>query len=108
MELSSFQLENHAFLCGCGVVLNVSEDHLDRYDSYAHYAASKQVIYQHCAGAVLNRDDPLVMAMPTDTAQSVVSFGLDTPAAGQYGVREHAGKRWLAKGEQLLLANSLQ
>lgn len=107
MELSSFQLETtHSLQAVAAVVLNVSEDHLDRYDSYAHYAASKQVIYQHCACAVLNRDDPLVMAMPTDTAQSVVSFGLDTPAAGQYGVREHAGKRWLAKGEQLLLATA--
>ena len=105
MELSSFQLETtHALQAVAAVVLNVSEDHLDRYDSYAHYAASKQVIYDHCGCAVVNRDDPLVMAMPTTTAQTVVSFGLSEPSAGQYGVREHAGKRWLAKGEQLLLA----
>ena len=105
MELSSFQLETtHSLHAVSAVVLNVSEDHLDRYDSYAHYASSKQVVYQHCACAVVNRDDPIVMAMPTDTAQSVVSFGLDVPAAGQYGVCEHEGKRWLAKGEQLLLA----
>ena len=105
MELSSFQLETtHSLHAIAAVVLNVSEDHLDRYDSYAHYAASKQMVYQHCACAVVNRDDPIVMTMPTNTAQSVVSFGLDIPAAGQYGVREHDGKRWLAKGEQLLLA----
>ncbi|MBU0656653.1 MAG: UDP-N-acetylmuramoyl-L-alanine--D-glutamate ligase [Gammaproteobacteria bacterium] len=106
MELSSFQLETtHSLQAVASVVLNVSEDHLDRYDSYAHYAASKQVIYQNAACAVVNRDDPLVMGMLSDAERSrSVSFGLDVPASGQYGIREHDGKRWLAKGETLLLA----
>ncbi|WP_228292307.1 UDP-N-acetylmuramoyl-L-alanine--D-glutamate ligase [Candidatus Thiothrix anitrata] len=100
MELSSFQLETTQSLQAvAAVVLNVSEDHLDRYDSYADYAATKAVIYRNCRCAVVNRDDPLVMAMI-----SGVSFGLDVPAAGHYGVREHDGKQWLAKGETLLLA----
>ena len=106
MELSSFQLETtHSLKAASAVVLNVSEDHMDRYASYADYAVAKQVIYQQCACAVLNRDDPLVMQMaPTSGAQ--VSFGLDVPAAGQYGIREHEGKTWLAKGDALLLATT--
>ena len=109
MELSSFQLETTQSLQAVSaVVLNVSEDHLDRYDSYADYAATKAVIYRNCGCAVVNRDDPLVMAMLADWTDAErsqsVSFGLDIPAAGHYGVREHNGRRWLAKGETLLLA----
>lgn len=106
MELSSFQLETtHSLKAASAVVLNVSEDHMDRYASYADYAAAKQVIYQNCVCAVLNRDDALVMQM-TPTSGSYVSFGLDVPTAGQYGIREHKGKTWLAKGDTLLLATS--
>lgn len=106
MELSSFQLETtHSLQAASAVVLNVSEDHMDRYTSYAEYAAAKQVIYQNCACAVLNRDDALVMSMaPVGLPQ--VSFGLDQPAADEYGLREQAGQTWLAKGETVLLATS--
>lgn len=106
MELSSFQLETtYSLHAASAVVLNVSEDHMDRYASYADYAAAKQVIYQNCACAVLNRDDALVMQM-APAGLPKVSFGLDTPAAGQYGLREHEGKTWLAKGDALLIATS--
>lgn len=106
MELSSFQLETtHSLKAASAVVLNVSEDHMDRYASYADYAAAKQVIYQNCNWAVLNRDDALVMQMAPSSG-SHVSFGLDAPAAGQYGIREHEGKTWLAKGDALLLATA--
>ncbi|MDQ5767828.1 UDP-N-acetylmuramoyl-L-alanine--D-glutamate ligase [Thiothrix subterranea] len=109
MELSSFQLETTQSLRAISaVVLNVSEDHMDRYPSFADYAAAKQVAYQHCGCAVVNRDDAVVMAMLADLTDAErsrsVSFGLDIPTDGQYGLREHAGKRWLAKGETLLLA----
>ncbi len=106
MELSSFQLETTQSLRAvAAVVLNVSEDHMDRYPSFADYAAAKQVVYQHCGCAVVNRDDAVVMAMLSQVeCGHSVSFGLDIPTDGQYGLREHAGKRWLAKGETLLLA----
>ncbi|MFZ1343126.1 UDP-N-acetylmuramoyl-L-alanine--D-glutamate ligase [Thiothrix eikelboomii] len=106
LELSSFQLETtHSLQAAAAVVLNVSEDHLDRYTSYAEYAAAKQVIYQNCACAVWNRDDALVGSMlPVGRPQ--LSFGLGVPAADEYGIREHDGQAWLAKGEALLLATS--
>ncbi|UJS26173.1 UDP-N-acetylmuramoyl-L-alanine--D-glutamate ligase [Thiothrix winogradskyi] len=106
MELSSFQLETTQSLRAvAAVVLNVSEDHMDRYPSFADYAAAKQVSYQNSGCAVVNRDDPVVMAMLSQVECGCsVSFGLDIPTDGQYGLREHAGKRWLAKGETLLLA----
>lgn len=106
MELSSFQLETtNSLRAASAVVLNVSEDHMDRYASYADYVAAKQVVYQSCGCAVLNRDDPLVMQMASSVLAQV-SFGLDAPAAGQYGIREHEGTTWLAKGDSLLLATA--
>ncbi|WMP18527.1 UDP-N-acetylmuramoyl-L-alanine--D-glutamate ligase [Thiothrix lacustris] len=106
MELSSFQLETTQSLKAvASVVLNVSEDHMDRYPSFVDYAAAKQVVYQHCGCAVVNRDDTVVINLADNAVYgSRISFGLDEPAAGQYGIRNHAGKRWLAKGETLLLA----
>ncbi|MEZ5451936.1 MAG: UDP-N-acetylmuramoyl-L-alanine--D-glutamate ligase [Thiothrix sp.] len=105
MELSSFQLETtHSLRAVAAVVLNVSEDHMDRYPSFTDYALAKQVVYQHCGCAVVNRDDSVVINLPHGaTYNNSVSFGLDEPAADQYGIREHDGKQWLAKGETLLL-----
>jgi UDP-N-acetylmuramoylalanine--D-glutamate ligase len=106
MELSSFQLETtHSLHAVSAVVLNVSEDHMDRYPSFADYATTKQIAYQHCGCAVVNRDDAVVIAMLDGVKASYsVSFGLNIPTDGQYGIREQDGKRWLAKGETLLLA----
>ncbi|WP_020560355.1 UDP-N-acetylmuramoyl-L-alanine--D-glutamate ligase [Thiofilum flexile] len=103
MELSSFQLETtHSLKAKAATVLNVSEDHMDRYASYADYAAAKQVVYQGCEVAVINRDDALVLAMPTDGVR--VSFGLDAPQhSHEYGIQTREGESYLAKGEQLLL-----
>lgn len=119
LELSSFQLDSTRSLhATAATVLNISADHMDRYRDIAEYAASKQTIFNvsfnipcnvtaAAAGqpgvAVINRDDPLVRAMPTCHRQ-VVSFGLDVPAEQQFGRRLHAGKYWLARGEQRLLA----
>ena len=105
MELSSFQLETtYSLNAQSAVVLNVSEDHMDRYDSYADYAAAKEKIYARCACAIFNRDDPLVVDMleTTPPARSI-SFGLDQPDAHQYGLREKDGKAWLARGQEYLL-----
>lgn len=105
MELSSFQLETtYSLNAQAATVLNVSEDHMDRYDSYADYAAAKEKIYQRCACAVFNRDDALVVDMleSTPPARSI-SFGLNEPEPLQYGLREKAGKRCLARGEEYLL-----
>ena len=73
LELSSFQLETtHSLICEASCVLNISEDHMDRYDSLADYANAKQRIHLHSKLAVLNHDDEL-----TYTAhQPQVSFGI--------------------------------
>lgn len=59
LELSSFQLETctDALELNVGTILNVSEDHLDRYDSMADYIDAKQRIYDFSNRILYNRDD---------------------------------------------------
>lgn len=109
LELSSFQLEVTASLqCVAATVLNISPDHLDRYATLADYAAAKARIFNHCDVAVVNRDDARVRAMPKP-GQKQLSFGLQAPDAGNYGLVIHGGERWLARGaERLLRADELR
>ncbi len=108
LELSSYQLETSPSLQTISaVVLNVSEDHLDRYDNDVEkYAHSKSVIYKNCKTVIANRDDAysIRFANAASDYQTLVTFGLDKPEAGQYGISLHAGKEWLAKGGDLLMA----
>ncbi len=104
LELSSFQLETaHSLRPAAAGVLNVSADHMDRYAGIADYAAAKARIYRGAAVCVVNRDDPLVTAMVRD-ADVTVTFGLDAPAAGNYGLREADARSWLCRGQTRLLA----
>jgi UDP-N-acetylmuramoylalanine--D-glutamate ligase len=103
LELSSFQLETTSSLkTATAVVLNISEDHLDRYKGLEHYAATKGLIYNNCQQPVVNRDD--IAAMALAQGKETISFGLDKPKDGHYGLRQKNNKTWLAKGEQCLLA----
>lgn len=103
LELSSFQLETTFSLAPkAAVLLNLSEDHMDRYANIQAYLAAKQRIYQRCHTAIVNRDQP-------ETWQHLslnrrVSFGLDTPLADQYGLRQLDGQWYLAKGDTILLS----
>ena len=103
LELSSFQLESTESLhADCASMLNLSEDHLDRHDGMTAYAAAKQRVFHGDGLQVLNRDDPASMAMALP-GRRVVSFGLDRPAAGQFGLQQQAGESWLAQGEDCLM-----
>ncbi len=108
LELSSYQLETSPSLQTISaVVLNVSEDHLDRYDNdLEKYAQSKAVIYKNCKTVIANRDDAYSIRFANEASdyQSLVTFGLDKPEAGQYGIVLQSGKEWLAKGDECLLA----
>jgi UDP-N-acetylmuramoylalanine--D-glutamate ligase len=103
LELSSFQLERSAPLpLAAAVLLNVAPDHLDRHGDLESYARAKARIYARCALAVVNRDEPgLARFVPATTRR--LGFGLDAPAAGQFGVRCTGDGEWLACGTELLL-----
>lgn len=106
LELSSFQLETtHSLEVDVATVLNLSEDHMDRYDSMADYAQAKARIYQHARIAVVNRDDPASMALAGALPQ--ISFGVNpAPSINDYGLND-AG--WLCAGNRHYIeADTLQ
>lgn len=104
LELSSFQLETtHNLGAKVATVLNISPDHLDRYDSMQAYHAAKHRIFQGCQQVVINRDDPLSRPLlPTSIKAS--SFGLAADDSNEYAVLERGGRRWLAFNREPLLA----
>jgi len=87
LELSSYQLETTWSLApDAATVLNLSEDHLDRYAGMEDYAAAKARVFLGEGVQVLNRDDSRSMAFALAEREQV-SFGLGAPAAaGQWGV----------------------
>ncbi|MCK5725498.1 MAG: UDP-N-acetylmuramoyl-L-alanine--D-glutamate ligase [Thiotrichaceae bacterium] len=103
LELSSFQMETtNSMNAKAAVILNISEDHLDRYDSFESYISAKAKIYDQCQVPVINRDDKIVSALVN--TDDVLSFGYGEPLqADDFGIRQHEGSDWLAKGQQLLM-----
>ncbi|WP_370462618.1 UDP-N-acetylmuramoyl-L-alanine--D-glutamate ligase [Pseudomaricurvus sp. HS19] len=96
LELSSFQLETIARLgAEVATVLNVSEDHMDRYDSLAHYHQAKQRVYFGARAVVINRQDPLT-APPLAEGVQLFSFGLNAPDRHGFGLRTVNGIEMLA------------
>lgn len=89
LELSSFQLETTTRLnADAATVLNVSEDHMDRYPDMDAYAAAKARIYDGDGVQVVNRDDARSLAM-AQPGRHVVSFGLDRcPSGENFGLCE--------------------
>ncbi|HEY6898137.1 MAG TPA: UDP-N-acetylmuramoyl-L-alanine--D-glutamate ligase [Rhodocyclaceae bacterium] len=104
LELSSFQLETLESLCpDAATVLNVSDDHLDRYIDLDEYAEVKSRIFIGEGVQVLNRDDARVKRMARDM-RSIISFGLDAPADEEdFGLRVNRGEPWIVQGDQFLL-----
>ncbi len=103
LELSSFQLETTSSLrVVAATVLNLSADHMDRYDSLDSYAAAKARIYRHAQVQVINRDDAVAAALATGAGRRV-SFGLDVPAAGDWGLLEDGEVTWLTCGDERVL-----
>lgn len=100
LELSSYQLESTSSLSpDAAAMLNVSEDHLDRYTSLEQYACAKARIFQGDGVQVLNRDDARSLAMARP-GRKVITFGLDSPPRKEdFGVV--AGK--LMRGHDILL-----
>jgi UDP-N-acetylmuramoylalanine--D-glutamate ligase len=80
VEISSFQLEAiEDFRSRISVLLNITEDHLDRYPSYADYIKAKVRIFanQNLRDlAVLNRDDPIVVQFGERARGRKVFFSL--------------------------------
>ncbi len=104
LELSSYQLETTQSLqLVAATVLNVTADHLDRYADLDAYAAAKARIFARCDTAVLNLDDDRVAAM-APPGQRTLGFSLDATRGADYFLATDAGRDWLCRGDERLLA----
>ena len=93
LELSSFQLETTTSLnATAATVLNISEDHLNRYTDLLDYAHSKRAVFNGNGVQVLNRDDLYVRAMARQ-GRPIKTFSLSFPADYRMVTRE--GAPWL-------------
>lgn len=105
LELSSFQLETtHSLDADAAVVLNVTEDHLDRYDgSMDRYAAAKLRIFHGDGVQVVNRDDARSAAMRI-AGRKQISFGLNPPSSdADWGISREGALVWLMHGSHKIL-----
>ncbi|MEZ8094945.1 UDP-N-acetylmuramoyl-L-alanine--D-glutamate ligase [Photobacterium swingsii] len=100
LELSSFQLETTSSLkLKAATYLNLSEDHMDRYDGLADYSAAKMRIFDHAELVVYNRDDLATRPnLSADVAET--SFGFDDQ---DYGLIVLDGQEYLAVDQHPLM-----
>jgi len=109
LELSSFQLETTTSLqAEVAVILNLSEDHMDRYESIDEYHKAKLRIFNGCRQLVINRDD--VYSYPTeDFGVPVRDFGFDRPERNGLGLCEEDGEQFLCyQLEKIIAVNELK
>lgn len=108
LELSSFQLETTYHLsCDSATVLNISEDHMDRYADIDAYIAAKARILTHARTAVLNRDDAVSLGLQTQANENAntVTFGLNAaPTFEDFGLVSCDGEQCLTSGQRKLIA----
>ena len=108
LELSSFQLDGvQGFEPTAATVLNLSQDHLDWHGGMAQYAAAKARIFGQRGLMLLNREDPLVMAMLPEPVKVKLqkpivrahqTFGGDMPRRPtDFGIELVNGMAWLVR-----------
>lgn len=98
LELSSFQLETTERLGAlAATVLNVSDDHMDRYADRLTYFQTKQRIFHGCKVAVVNVDEPLSQPLLRDGMQ-VRSFCVDRVNLDTFSTRVDEGENWVTWG----------
>ena len=103
LELSSFQLETVSSLGAyASVVLNISPDHLDRYDDIEQYQKTKAKIHIGSGAIIVNRDDKLSPNC-SESFQNQTGFTLHKPVDNDFGVIEESGVIYLARGKERLI-----
>ena len=110
LELSSFQLETtHSLHTISATVLNVSEDHMDRYDDLEDYQSVKETIYQNCDNKIVNQDEQSILAHVHDAKNSdnqashIILFGSNEPENNDYGLVHLNSSYTLKKGQHIII-----
>lgn len=103
LELSSFQLETTFSLRpAVATVLNVTPDHMDRYNTVEEYCQAKHRIYSHAHVAVCNRDDPLTECHAPNVTKKLY-FTLQTPRENEFGLLNKNNENYLAFEDKILM-----
>ena len=106
LELSSFQLETtHALQADLACLLNVSEDHMDRYKDLYEYQRAKQKVYRGCKAAVCNKQDILTAPLLAEGVP-VRAFTTKSPDLKEYGMLKDEDGSWLCRGVERLYHTS--
>ena len=106
LELSSFQLETTNSLDACAAaILNISEDHMDRYYDLNDYTAAKAKVYYGTGSLIVNLDDERVMATVNLLSQgrNLVGFTAKKPEDKQFGICNESNDAYLCYGDEMLL-----
>ena len=103
LELSSFQLETtYQVPAESAAILNISADHMDRYDSMGDYVLAKARIIRGAKRAVLPRHDEWLAQITN--VNEILGFELEKPSSdNDFGIIRKSGKRWLVKGDKRLM-----
>src|SRR5512133_258286 len=102
-ELSSFQIEGlDRFRARVAAILNVTPDHLDRYDGVQDYAAAKARLFttqQPRDFAIANARDPRTVAMASTSRGELLTFGFGpaVPRGARAADAEGAFDLWLQR-----------
>ena len=108
-ELSSFQLETiKTFRPSIALVLNVTPNHMDRYETFNDYAAAKHRIFMNQTvedTAVLNADDPTVSSWWSGLRAKVLNFSVRTEVENGVFLR---GRELIYRGQVLLNVDQMK
>lgn len=106
LELSSFQLETtYSLQATAATILNISEDHMDRYpDGMMQYVAAKQRIYVNAQNSIINHDDKLTYPADNLNRGKVIEFGLQQ---GLYHL-DLSYQHLVCKNESILNVNQIK
>ena len=103
IEVSSFQLEllndTRGAISG---LLNISPDHLDRYKNLQQYHTAKHRIFRGASKVIINREDALTRPL-ISTQIPMISFGLNQPDLGNFGILEGIQDGYLSYGIERLM-----
>ena len=101
LELSSYQLEStYSLDLETATILNISEDHMDRYSSIDEYAKAKYRIFNHAKKCILNRDDDYLKPL---IKYDTITFGNHVDEKN-YGIKKNGSQYFIAKGNVEIIA----
>ena len=109
LELSSFQLETtHQLKAQSVVLLNLSEDHMDRYANKMAYLQAKQRIFRGAKNIIVNDDETLSSPL-VNNSMKLIHFGLKASDLDKFSIIKKEGQTYLSKGfDALIPVNELK